>query len=798
MQGIFKFIAKNCVILLFITFLSLSAYSQKLSTQDIQQVQQLAPGIDPTQMTKTGFESYFRDNNQSKAGSDRTKENAATARQLQNKTLIKDSTQNDNIKKGYYNINDTYGNNVFQNSSIYDISELSTPPLDYPIGVGDHIVVALWGGGEYQEDYIVARDGAIFPNSLGKITVQGLTFEMARSLIYARFKSVVPSGTNIQITLGQPRTISVNVGGEVENPGPVTVSAFSNAYNVIGLAGGITDFGNLREIQVKRNGKVIETIDIYKYLSTGEMGSRIYLQNNDFVFVNNEVKKVFATGQFKRPMYYQLKKDEGIKALITFSGGFTPEAFTSGIKVIRSENEDQVIHDVNATAIIKLQGLDYPLLDGDIIKADLIKTGLVNKLELKGPVKYPGFYELRKSDRLFDVINRAGGITKNTYLARAYIFRGAGDSTNIKSDKLEVDLTDIQSDNANSSNNVLLMPNDIVQLFSNNEFGDQQYVEIFGEVRKEGRVRKYGGMTLQDLLYLSGGIKQSAEYGRLEISSIVDIDSAKQGLKPTRTIVKSYSIKPDFASDSVAATIILKPFDQIFVRKNSSFDLQQNVQILGLVKYAGLYPRLDRYERLSSYIQRAGGTMPNANLAGAVLFRKKVDFFREKIVSKPKLDSLGNIIKDSSVLNLDVPVSIDLYNALKYPSTDHDIILQENDIVYVPEINPFITVQGSVQSPLKITFDPEHTNLSYYLDKAGGFGVKPWKKRIFVSYANGSSKRTSNFLVFHFYPKVKEGSTITVPAKPPNQELNNALTLAITIALPIVLTYAIAAIIRAN
>ncbi len=798
MQGIFKFIAKNCVILLFITFLSLSAYSQKLSTQDIQQVQQLAPGIDPTQMTKTGFESYFRDNNQSKAGSDRTKENAAIAKQLQNKTLVRDSSQNDNIKKGYYNINDTYGNNVFQNSSIYDISELSTPPLDYPIGVGDHIVVALWGGGEYQEDYIVARDGAIFPNSLGKITIQGLTFEMARSLIYARFKSVVPSGTNIQITLGQPRTISVNVGGEVENPGPVTVSAFSNAYNVIGLAGGITDFGNLREIQVKRNGKVIETIDIYKYLSTGEMGSRIYLQNNDFVFVNNEVKKVFATGQFKRPMYYQLKKDEGIKALITFSGGFTPEAFTSGIKVIRSENEDQVIHDVNATAIIKLQGLDYPLLDGDIIKADLIKTGLVNKLELKGPVKYPGFYELRKGDRLFDVINRAGGITKNTYLARAYIFRGAGDSTNIKSDKLEVDLTDIQSDNANSSSNVLLMPNDIVQLFSNNEFGDQQYVEIFGEVRKEGRVRKYGGMTLQDLLYLSGGIKQSAEYGRLEISSIVDIDSAKQGLKPTRNIVKSYSIKPDFVLDSVAATIVLKPFDQVFVRKNSSFDLQQNVQLLGLVKYAGLYPRLDRYERLSSYIQRAGGTMPNANLAGAVLFRKKVDFFREKIVSKPKLDSLGNIIKDSSVLNLDVPVSIDLYNALKYPNTDHDIILQENDIVYVPEINPFITVQGSVQSPLKITFDPKHTNLSYYLDKAGGFGVKPWKKRIFVSYANGSSKRTSNFLVFHFYPKVEEGSTITVPAKPPNQELNNALTLAITIALPIVLTYAIAAIIRAN
>lgn len=790
MQGIFKFIVKKYAILLFlITFFSLSAYSQISPNQ--QNLQQLLPNVDPSQMTKSGFDSYFKDNNQSKAGTDRTKDNQAIEKRLQNKTLDKDSTQNDNIKKSYYDINSTYGTNVFQNSSIYDISELSTPPLDYPIGVGDHIVVALWGGGEYQEDYVVARDGAIFPNSLGKITVQGLTFEMARSIIYARFKSVVPAGTNIQITLGQPRTINVNVGGEVENPGPVTVSAFSNAYNVIGLAGGITEFGNLRDIQIKRNGKIIESIDVYKYLASGEMGSRIYLQNNDFVFVNNEVKKVFATGQFKRPMYYQLKSDEGVKALIKFSGGFTAEAFTSGIKVIRTENEDQVIHDVNATAIIKLKDLDYLLLDGDIVKADLVKEGITNKLEIKGAVKYPGIYEIRKNDRLFDVINRAGGITRNTYLARAYIFRGAGDSTNIKSDKLEVDLTNIQSDNTSNTNNVPLMPNDIIQLFSSSEFGDQQYVNVFGEVRKEGKYRKYGGMTLQDLLYLAGGLKQSAEYGRLEISSVIDIDSAKQGLKPTRSIMKSFAINPDFQLDSVAATIVLKPYDQIFVRKNSSFDLQQNVQLLGLVRYAGLYPRLDRNERLSSYINRAGGTLPNANISGAILYRKKVDFYREKIVYKPKTDSLGNIIQDSSIVNLDEPVSIDLYSALKYPNTEHDIILQENDILYVPEINPFITVQGSVQSPLKVTFDSEHTDMSYYIDKAGGFGPRPWKKRIFVTYANGRSKRTNTFLAIHFYPKIKEGSTITVPQRPPSKDFTNILTLVITIALPILLTYLI-------
>lgn len=789
MQGIFKFFVKKYTVLLIsITFLSFSVIGQ--TTQPTpQNLQELLPGVDPTQMSKAGFDSYFKDNNKSKTGTDRSRENSTAAKRPENKKLEKDSTQNDEIKKGYYSPEQTYGANVFQNTAIYDIAELSTPPLDYPIGVGDHIIVALWGGGEYQEDYIVARDGAIFPNSLGKITVQGLTFENARSLIYARFKSVIPATTNIQITLGQPRTISVNVGGEVENPGPVTVSAFSNAYNIIGLAGGISEFGNLRDIQVKRNGKIIETIDVYKYLASGEMSNGIYLQNNDFVFVNNEVIKVFATGQFKRPMYYQLKKDEGIKALMKYSGGLTSDAFASGIKVIRTENENQVIHDVNATAIIKLKDQDYPLIDGDIIKANLIKSGITNKIELKGPVKYPGLYELRNNDRLFDVINRAGGITKDTYLSRAYIFRGAGDSTNIKSDRLEINLSDFQNNSELSTNNIALSPNDIIQLFSNSEFGEQQFVDIYGEVRKEGHVRKYGGMTLQDLIYLSGGLKQSAEYGRLEISSIVDIDSAKRGLKSTRNLVKSYAIQSNLELDTAASKILLKPYDQIFVRKNPTFELQENVQILGLVKYAGYYPRLNKYEKLSSYIKRAGGILENANVGGAILYRKKVDLFREKILYKPKLDSAGKIIKDSTIINLEEPVSIDLYKALKYKDSKNDIILQENDVVFVPEINPFITIKGVVQSPLKITFDDEHTDLSYYIDKAGGYGIRPWRKRVYVTYANGKSRRTRNFLFIHNYPSVEEGSTITVPQKPANQELNSLITTTVSTAITLIITY---------
>ena len=771
-------------VFIFIILSSFNAYCQPPVVP--QNPSEILPNqLDPKNLSQTQLSSLLSDKNRENAGKDKN------AEFVKNTRLEKDSLIKDNIKSNSYRPDQTYGSDVFRGSANLDLSELSTPPLDYPIGVGDHIIVSLWGGAEFQESYVVARDGAIFPQGLGKIQVQGLTFDNVRSIIDSRFRSVVPAGTNIAVSLGQPRSININVVGEVVSAGPITISVFSNAFNAIAQAGGVTQFGNLRNIQIKRAGRIIDEIDVYKYLNTGDFGKHMYLQNNDFIIVSFYDKKVLATGQFKRPMYYQLKKEEGVKALLFYSGGLNSEGLASGMKVLRTENEKQVQRDVNANAIMKIAGQDFALMDGDIVKVDLIKPGIGNKVELRGEVTYPDIYELRNGDRLFDIINRAGGVTRNTYLPRAYIFRGAGDSTNIKSDKLEVDLTDINVNNMGSFNNVLLMPNDVVQLFSQSEFGEQQFVEIFGEVRKEGKVRKYGGMTLQDLLYLSGGIKPSAEYGRLEISSIVDMDSAQQGVKPTRTIVKSYAILPNLQLDSAAARVQLKPYDQVFVRRNPTFEFQQNIEVKGLVKYPGLYPRLDKYERLSSFIDRSGGLQENANIGGAILFRNKTDFFREKaVVEKPKLDSNGIPIKDSlseMVKSVDEPVSIDLYKAMKYRGSKNDIILQQGDIVFIPEINPFVTIKGTVQSPLKITFDKEHSNLLYYIDKAGGYGIRPWRKRIFVTYANGKSRRTKNLLFFHFYPKVEEGAMITVPLRPEGQEVTDMVKSTVVAAIPVIL-----------
>jgi len=742
--------------------------------------------IDPKTLSQSQLSSLLNDKNKENTGRDRTAN-------LKNNTglLDRDSVIKDNIRSDAYSAEQTYGQNIFSYAASTDLSELSTPPLDYPIGVGDHIVVSLWGGAEFQESYIVARDGAIFPTSLGKINVQGLTFEIVRNIISARFRSVSPPGTNVAVSMGQPRSINVNVVGNVNGPGITTVSAFSNVFNVIARAGGVNQFGDLRNIQLKRAGRVIDEIDVYKYLTTGDFGKHTYLQNNDFVIVGSAQKKVLATGQFKRPMYYQLKKEEGVRDLLRYTGGLNPDALASGMKVIRSENEKQVQRDVNANAILKMEGQDFMLEDGDIVKVDLIKPGLSNKVELRGEVTYPAVYELRTGERLFDVINRAGGVTRNTYLPRAYIFRGAGDSTNLQSDRLEINLTDVNRNDISSPSNIVLQANDVIQLFSQSEFGEQQFVEIYGEVRKEGKVRKYGGMSLQDLLYLSGGIKPSAEYGRLEIASIVDIDSAQQGLKPTRTVIKSYAIQPNLQLDSAAALILLKPYDQVYVRKNPTFELQQIIEIKGLVRYPGSYARLDKFERLSSYVERAGGVRENANLSGALLYRIKQNLFERKdVIVTPLLDTNGFPLLDTSskVKHIEEPVSIELYKAINNKGSKHDIILQENDVIVIPERDPFVAVTGTVQSPLKMAYDKEHTNLIYYIDKAGGFGVRPWRKRIYVTYANGKSRRTKSFFFIHFYPKVEEGSVVTVPMRPQGQEITDLIRSTFVAAIPLVIT----------
>lgn len=777
-------------ILLFLVFVQTYSYAQ-VPTEIPEQP------IDPNLLknaSPSALQNYLKDKNQnqSQPGEDIHRKNLL----LRNENkVVKDSTLKDETSRKVNTAEDVYGNNLFQNSAILELTELSTPPLDYPIGVGDHIVVSLWGGADIETDYIVARDGSIFPQGLGKITVQGLTFENARAIISDRFRRVIPPSTNISVTMGQPRSIVVNVSGEVNNPGPVVVSAFTNALNVVALAGGLNEYGNLRNIQIKRNNRIIDSVDIYRYLTRGDFGRHLYMENGDFVIVPIYDKKVMASGQFKRPMYYQLKANEGFRDLLRYTGGLTPDAYASGGVIIRNVNEKQVIKNVNFNAIGLKTGekiVDEPLFNGDIVVVSPINPGLTNKVIVRGEVVYPNVYEIRKGDRLFDILNRAGGITPNAFVERAYVYKGAGDSANLRSDKIDISLSDLNKNN-NSIYNIQIDPNDVIEVFNRNQFTDRQFVSIEGEVRKPGQVQKYGGMTLKDLVYLANGLKPTAEFGRIEVSSIVDIDSAQKGLKPTKVIVKTYNILPNLELDSSIQNVLLKPYDQVFVRKNPTFELQENIILEGEVKYPGAYSRLNKYETISSFITRAGGLKENANLSGAILYRRKNIGIRQDNYSKqPGIryikDTSGRVV-DSVMYNPDEPVSIDLYRALKYKNSKYDMVLQGSDVVYIPEVNPLVHIRGAVQSSLKLYFDKEHTSLQYYIDKAGGYGVRPWRKRIYVTYANGTSKRTKNFGFFHFYPHVEEGSTVVVPVKPEGKGLGDFAQQIGTTIIPPLLTY---------
>ncbi|MGN6265493.1 MAG: SLBB domain-containing protein [Ginsengibacter sp.] len=724
--------------------------------------------------------NFLQDFNQQKqkAGEDvhKSQNNLPDASQEKTDVVIKDSTQRDNIKNSLLSPQSVYGSNIFQNSQILQLSELSTPPPDYPVGVGDHIIVSLWGGADFEQDYIVGRDGSIFPQGLGKITVQGLSFANAKSIIFERFKKVIPKSTNISVSLGQPRSIVVQVSGNVGNPGPKVVSAFTNALNIVAMAGGVTKYGNLRKILISRRGAIIDSIDVYKYLSTGDFGKHLYLENNDFIIVPFYDKKVLASGQFKRPMYYQLKQGEGLEALLGFTGGFTSDAYATGGMIIRNINEKQTIKTINLNNAIKAGrnfSADEPLYDGDIVLVNSIRPGLTNKVIVKGEVAYPNVYEVKKGDRLFDLINRAGGVTPNTYLDRAYIYKGAGDSTNVKADKIDVNLSDINK-NDHSKYNIPVDPNDIIEVFNKNQFSDRQLISINGEVRKPGNYEKYGGMTLKDLLYFANGLKPSAEFGSIEVSSIVDIDSSQKGLVPTRTVVKTYSINQDLDLDSVTENILLKPYDQVFVRKNPRFQLQQNIKIEGQVKYPGVYPKLSENERLSSLIARTGGLKENSNGKGAILYRKRIE--------GQATDSLASPSE---------PISIDLQNAIDNPGSKFDLVLQEGDVVFIPESNPVVAVKGAVQNQLKIYYDKDHPKLGYYISQAGGFSERPWRKRIYVTRANGKSEKTHNFGFFHFYPKVKPGSVINVPVRPEGKGISSSITQGFISAIPLALVYLI-------
>ncbi len=652
---------------------------------------------------------------------------------------------------------DPGGSNVygsgFLNNNAFNSSDKrpTTVPDDYRLGVGDEIVVSIWGNSEFQNPYTISRDGSIFPSRVGKIYLQGLSFEAARNVVRSRFRKIVAQGSNIDIVMGRVRTIRVNVVGEVKRPGTVTMSAFNTPLNAISLSGGLTKNGNLRDIQVIRNGVVVERLDVYRFMQNGNFGKEIYLEDNDYISVRLYDKVVKAQGLFKRPMFYQMTEYETLDDLIKLAGGPTFNARESLIRVKTIENEQEKYIDFNGKDYFSNDNpVMFVLRDGDVVIIKGINEGLTNTVTIKGSIKYPEVYQLKSEMRLFDVIKMAGGVTNTAYKSRAYVYRKG--RTADKNEAIKVELTDLE--NYNNPENIVIESGDIINVLSERIFNTRYSIQVIGLVKNPGKQIYYPNLKLKDVLLMAGGLALEAESGRIEISNVTDTIT-KYGIYGTPTNLKIVSISPNLEIDEVSENITIKPYDKIYIRKKKELIQQESVYIVGEVDYPGEHTLLGKRERLTTLIKRTGGLTASAFPDGAKLYRTNVG-----------------------------PVVIDLNEAMKRSGGKHDLILENGDRIIIPTKNDIVSIRGNVQNQINIKFNKEQTSVMNYIDAAGGFGNRPWRKRITVKYQNGRLKSTKNFLFFKFYPKVKPGCTIKVPVRPdgPNIDFKDVFQYGISTA----------------
>lgn len=658
----------------------------------------------------------------------KSQEKKTSAEKLENDEAEKD------VKVGQKLI---YGANFFSNN-VFDLSDKTPtiPPNDYRLSPGDEIIVSLWGNAELQQPYTIGKDGSIFPRLVGKIYLQGMTFDAASQLIENRFKKIVPQNTNIDVQMGRARTIRVTILGEVSKQGTYTISAFNTALNALYRAGGLSPIGNLRRIEIKREGRTVDVIDLYKYLQKEKNAQEVYLEDNDYIYVDVFEKIVNAEGMFKRPMYYQLTGDEGLTELMEFAGGPTSNARNSLIHIKTIANETEKYIDIPGTEFFNSYKNDYNIVlnDGDVVTLKPINPGLKNVVKVSGAVNYPDEYQVKPGEHLSKILERAGGIASTAYLPRAFVYRGA---VSLENDVIKLDLRDLSN---NPDQDIEILSGDRIVVLSAKSFDEEYTIDVIGSVRKPGKITFMKNMKLKDVLLLSGGLTLDAENGRIEVSNMVDsVD--RYNLKSRKKNLKIISINSNLEIDEISENILIKPLDRIYVRRKTEFVTTEKVQISGEVNYPGEYVLLEKNERISSVIERSGGLRKFAYADGTRLFRQNVG-----------------------------PVVIDLPLILKEKDPRYDLILKDGDMLIVPTVNDIVSVRGEVQNPVNLKYNKGSNNLDYYIAAAGGFGEKPWKKRISVRYQSGRIRATKSFLFVRIYPKIKEGSTVFVPQKPKKEK----------------------------
>ena len=661
--------------------------------------------------------------------------------------------------------NQVFGRNIFntRNLTFEPSVNLATPP-NYRLGPGDEVIIDIWGTSQNTIRQQISPDGTINIEKIGPVSLSGMTVseanEYLKRVLGKTYSGLdAPDGTlEIRLTLGNARTIQINVMGEVVQPGTYALSSFSTVFHALYRAGGVNEIGSLRNVQVTRNGKTVAKVDVYDFIMKGKTQDDIRLQEGDVIIVPAYEALVQISGNVKRPMKFEMKKNETLATLIGYAGGFSADAYTRSLRVVRQNGEEYEINTVK-----EIDYSAYPMRNGDVVTAEAILNRFTNKLEVRGAVYRPGIYQLNgEINTVRALVNEAKGLMGDAFTNRAVLQREREDLTT------EIISVDVRSIMAGTSPDIPLQKNDILYIPSIHDLEDRGDVTIFGEVAKPDSYSYSDNMTLEDLIIRAGGLRESASTVRVDVSrrikdpkSTVSTDSIGQ--------MFTFALKDGFVIDGEQG-FTLQPYDQVFVRRSPGYQAQQNVQVTGEVIFGGTYAMTTTEERLSDLVKKAGGATPKAYLHGAKLIRVANDEEKKRMrdvinlmnrqFGEAMMDSLGIRVEDTFT------VGIDLEKAVANPGSEYDLVLREGDVLSVPKLNNTVKVNGAVMMPNTVGYLSDK-NANYYLDQAGGYALNAKKSKKFVIYMNGQVARIKG----RSKNKIEPGCEIIVPSKK-NKKVN--------------------------
>lgn len=662
-----------------------------------------------------------------------------------------------------------FGRDIFNNKDLtFEPNMNIATPQNYILGPGDAVYIDIYGASQKTIESTVSPDGEVTIEGFGPVQVSGLTVTQAnarlRSTLGARYSS-----SKIKLTVGQTRSIMINVMGEVKNPGTYTLPAFATVFHALYMAGGTNDIGTMRNIKVYRNNRLVSVVDIYDYILNGKLTGNVRLADNDVISVGPYDCLVNITGKVKRPMYYEMKRNESVGTLLKYAGGFTGDAYKKSVRIVRKTGREYSVYNVD-----EFDMSAFHLADEDSVSVDSILPRFSNMVEVKGAVFRPGMYQVGGDiNSVKTLIEHADGLREEAFTARAVMHRMKKDRT------LEVVPVDVEGILDGTVPDIPIQNNDVLFIPTKQEMMEEQTITIHGEVQYPGIYRYADNETLEDFVLQAGGLKQTASTVKVDVSRRIVNPKA---LTTDSVIARTYTfaLKDGFVIDGTPG-FKLMPFDEVYVRKSPGYYKQQNVVVEGEVMFSGTYTLSKKNQRLSDLIKSAGGVNDRGYIAGARLERKVNESERarmEAVLKKAKEEAEQMEIeaakenkkidlKDSEkIKKFEIPefysVGIELDKALANPGCDADIVLREGDKIIVPQYNGTVKINGAVMYPNTVGFQ-KGKKAKYYINQAGGFSEKAKKSQTYIVYMNGTIAKVSQ------NAKPKPGCEIVVPEKEINK-----------------------------